>query len=72
MVCGRIFNKLKESNVEELKKKLLAIVAELNEAATLASKTKAQQGLAAGLPMLGLASQLHIEAGKIARIVREM
>ena len=63
---------LKENNVEELKKKLLSIVAELNEAATLASKTKSEKGLAKGLPMLGLACQLRMDAGQIAKAVREL
>jgi hypothetical protein len=58
--------------MNELKAKLLNIIAELNEAATMAAKTKREQGLAAGLPMLGLSSQLHIEAGKLAKIVREI
>ena len=58
--------------MEELKKKLLNIIAELNEAATLASKTKSEKGLAKGLPMLGLACQLRMDAGEIAMTVREL
>lgn len=57
----------KMTTKKELRDKLNEAIIALHEAATLAQSTMSEHGI----PMLGLASQLNVDAGRLVTYVRE-